>query len=56
MAYLNEQNVVNGFYPNDNTKIISDVIELLRQNTNYSTEEIQNQFKNSLPYRTDWSF
>ena len=45
MTISTEQEFINQFYPNDDTKIISNVIEDLRvlQNGTYTTEQIQNQ-------------
>ena len=53
-----EQEVIDLFYPNDNTKTISNVIEDLRvlQNGAYTTEQSQNEIKSAFPDISDWSF
>ena len=58
MAISTEQEFINEFYPNDDTKTISNVIEDLRvlQNGTYTTEQVQNQIKSDFPDISDWSF
>ena len=58
MAHLKEQDIIDIWYKDDNTKTMSDVVEMLRQleNMNLTTKEIQDSFKNSFPDINDWSF
>ena len=61
MVVSTEQEVIDMFYPNDNTKAISDVIQFLRtlqqnNNVNYTETEIKEEIKSSFTNVTDWSF
>tara|TARA_Y100000593_G_scaffold51107_1_gene96132 strand:+ start:1767 stop:1952 length:186 start_codon:yes stop_codon:yes gene_type:complete len=61
MEISTEQEVIDMFYPNDNTKTISDVIQLLKttqqnHNLNYTEIEIKKEIKSSFTNVTDWSF
>ena len=58
MAISTEQEFIDLFYPDDDTKNVHDVIENLRvlQRGVYTTEQVQNQIKSDLSDVSDWSF
>ena len=61
MAISTEQELIDSFYPNDNTKAISDVIQFLRtiqknHNATYTETEIKAELKSSYTDISDWSF
>ena len=58
MIISTQQELINKFYNDDDTKTISDLIEDLRivQSGTYTTEQVQNQLKLNFPDISDWSF
>ena len=55
-AIATQQEALDGIYPNDNTKTISDLITDLSNNLLMTEDEVKDFLKSANPQITDWSF
>ena len=51
-----EQEIIDVFYPDDNTKTINDVIQYLSDTCGFSINEVKAELKSKFGDITDWSF
>ena len=56
MTITTEQELIDIFYPDDNTKTINDVIEYLSDTCGFSINEVKAELKLKFETITDWSF
>mgnify|MGYP003120581481 CR=1 FL=1 len=56
MSVTTEQELVNIAFPDDNTKTINDVIQVLVDGLLGTTSEVKEILKSSNPQITNWSF
>jgi hypothetical protein len=56
MKASTQQEALDGIYPNDNTKTISDLITDLSNNLFMTENEVKDFLKFANPQITDWSF
>ena len=56
MTITTEQELIDIFYPDDNTKTINDVIEYLSDTGGFSINEVKAELKLKFETITDWSF